>query len=285
MIFITAVVPATPPPSLQPLWRPCSPSRRETTPQNLAKFGKACVKKSGEGIEELLRVSGGLGVADFACVGDVVTAMANLPSGGTANVIVNGRPVTLSGGEIVPSFAGGLGDVPLETDPRDGPFFWVVPNGEVTALTVAGYRQDDLFFALTGGTRDNFFGFTKEHRNIVEMGIAAGHEKLFLAFAEQRSRGGDVITAAKGQSLTVKARETFSLTEDTNLTVTAVADRFLGGEASIPLGTIRLSGGDWNPRLSFASETEIVPAMSFGTKAEMISDEDYALNAGIRLTF
>ena len=106
------------------------------------------------------------------------------------------------------------------------------------------------------------------------MGITAGHEKLSLTLTEQRSRGGDVITAAKGQSLTVTAQETFSLTENTNLTVTAVADRFLGGEASIPLGTVRLSEGDWNPRLSFASETEIVPAMSFRTRAEMTDDEE-----------
>ena len=257
----------------------------DTAPQNLARFGKACVKKKGEGIEELLRVSGGLGIADFACVGDVVTALANLPSGGTANVTVNGKPVTLSGREIVLSFAGGYGDFPLETDPRDGPFFRVMPNGEGTALTVAGYRKDDLFFALTGGTRDNFFGFTKEHRNIVEMGIAAGHEKLFLALAEQRSRGGDVIAAAKGQSLTVKVQETFSLTEATDLTVTAVADRFLGGEAQIPLGTVRLSGGDWQPRVFLASQTEIVPAISLRTKAELTGDEDYTLSAGIRLTF
>ena len=257
----------------------------DTTPQNLAKFGKACVLKTGNGIEELLRVSGGLGVADFACVGDVVTAMANLPSGGTANVTVNGQPVTLSGRDIVLSFAGGFPDVPLEAESQDGPFFTVVPNGEATALTVAGYRQGDLFFALTGGTRDDFFGFAKEHRNIRQMGIAAGHEKLFLALAEQRSRGGGIITAAKGQSLTVKAQESFSLTGKTDLTVTAVADRFLGGEASIPLGSVRLGGGDWQPRLSLASETEVAPAMSLQTKAEMTGEEDYALSAGIRVTF
>ena len=160
-----------------------------------------------------------------------------------------------------------------------------MPNGEATALTVAGYRQGDLFFALTGGTRDDFFGFAKEHRNIRQVGMAAGHEKLFLALAEQRSRGGGIIRAAKGQSLTVKAQESFSLTGKTDLTVTAVADRFLGGEASIPFGSVRLGGGDWNPRLSLATETEIAPAMSFRTKAEMTGEEDYALTAGIHVTF
>ncbi len=73
----------------------------ETTPENLAKLGKACVKRRGEGIEELLRVSGGLGVADFACISDVVSAMANLPDGGRTNVTVNGQRITLSAREIV----------------------------------------------------------------------------------------------------------------------------------------------------------------------------------------
>ncbi len=78
----------------------------DTTPENLAKLGKACVKRRGEGIEELLRVSGGLGVADFACISDIVSAMANLPDGGRTNVTVNGQRVTLSAREIVLPSAG-----------------------------------------------------------------------------------------------------------------------------------------------------------------------------------
>ena len=174
----------------------------DTTPQNLAKFGKACVKKTGEGIEELLRVSGGLGVADFACVGDVVTAMANLPSGGTTNVTVNGKPVTLSGREIVLSFAGGSVEI---SEGTDGLFFSAVPNGGETVLFVTGYREGELFAFFTAGTRDDFFGFTKEHRQVRQSGVTAGHENLFLAFTEQVSDGGSTITGATGQSLTVTA--------------------------------------------------------------------------------
>ena len=145
----------------------------DTTPQNLARFGKACVKKTGEGIEELLRVSGGLGVADFACVGDVVTAMANLPAGGTTNVTVNGQPVTLSGREIVLSFAGGSVDI---SEGADGLFFSTVPNGGEAVLFVTGYREGDLFAFFTAGTRDDFFGFRKEHRQVRQSGVTAGHE-------------------------------------------------------------------------------------------------------------
>ena len=254
----------------------------DTTPQNLARFGKACVKKTGEGIEELLRVSGGLGVADFACVGDIVTAMANLPAGGTTNVTVNGQPVTLSGREIVLSFAGGSVDI---SEGTDGLFFSTVPNGGETVLFVTGYREGDLFAFVTAGTRDDFFGFRKEHRHVRQSGVTAGHENLFLTFTEQVSDGGSTITGATGRSLTVTAQKTVTLTENTALTMAATADRFLGGEASIPLGTMTLDEGAWHPRLSLAAETEIIPSVVFRTKAEVTDDEDYTLSAGLRLAF
>ena len=254
----------------------------DTTPQNLARFGKACVKRTGEGIEELLRVSGGLGVADFACVADVVTAMANLPSGGTTNVTVNGKPVTLSGREVVLSFAGGSVDVSGETD---GLFFNLVPNGGETALFIAGYRSGEVFAFFTAGTRDDFFGFRKEHRQVRQSGVTAGHDNLFLAFTEQVSEGGSTITGATGRSLTATAQKTVALTEDTALTMAAGADRFLGGEASIPLGTMTLDEGAWHPRFSLATETELTPEISFSTTADMTGDEDYTLNAGLRVTF
>ena len=255
----------------------------DTTPENLARFGKSCVKKTGEGIEELLRVSGGLGVADFACVGDVVTALANLPTGGTTNVTVNGQPVTLSGREMVLSLSGGLESVPTGTD---NPFFMnVVPTGEESFQLVAGYWQDDLFVALSSGIRDDFFGFIREHRNVRETGVSAGHKNLFFTFTEQHSDGGGVITEASGRSHTVTAQETVALTDHTTLTATVRTARFLGGEATIPLGTVDLSSGGWTPRFSLASETALVRGISFGTEAEINDNEDYALRTGVRLEF
>ena len=53
----------------------------ETTGENLAKFAKACAKKTGQGIPALLAKAGGVGVADFTCMGTVTGALANLPTG------------------------------------------------------------------------------------------------------------------------------------------------------------------------------------------------------------
>ena len=253
-----------------------------TTPQNLARFGKACVRKSGEGIEKLLETSGGLGVADFACVGDVVTAVANLPSGGTTNVTINGQAVTLDGQSITLSFAEGTIAV---SEGTDGFFFTPMRSGGGTGLFVTGYRAGDLFVLLAGGTRDDFFGFRGEHRHVRESSITAGHENLFLALAEQSSDGGRVITGARGRSLTVTARETVPLTGSTDLTLSVAADRFLGGEASIPLGTMELGESGWGSRLSLGTETAIDSATAFTTSVEVTDDGDHILMTGLRASF
>ena len=261
----------------------------DTTPRNLAGFAKACLKRRGEGIEELLRTSGGLGVADFACMGDIVAAMANLPGGTTANLTVNGRPVTLSGRDIAFSFAGGAVPEPEPEEEKEesGFFFGALPNGggEENLLLVAGYRSGDLFASLSGGTRDDFFGFAREHGQVRQAGVAAGHGNLFLTLTEQVSSGGSVISGAKGRSLTVTARETVSLTDATDLTAALAADRFLGGEASLPFGTTDLGAGGWRPRLSLLAKTDVIPAVSLTARAEISGDERYALFARFRMSW
>ena len=73
----------------------------DTTHQNLARFAKACARKTGDGIEELLRNSGGVGVADFSCMGPITDAARNLPAGGSTTVIVDGKTVTVTERELV----------------------------------------------------------------------------------------------------------------------------------------------------------------------------------------
>ena len=71
----------------------------DTAHQDLAKLARACAKKTGEGIDGddgLLAVSGGFGVADFACMDGITDAAADLPSDGTATVTVDGHEVTVT---------------------------------------------------------------------------------------------------------------------------------------------------------------------------------------------
>ena len=57
------------------------------------------------------------------------------------------------------------------------------------------------------------------------------------------------------------------MTESTAVTVTARADRFLGGDAGLPVGTVRLDGGDWEHRLSVASRTGLDESRTVGLSA------------------
>ena len=68
----------------------------DTGYQDLAKLAKACAKKTGEGIEEMLRDAGGVGVADFSCMEEITDAAKRLSSGGSAVVTVDGKTVTVT---------------------------------------------------------------------------------------------------------------------------------------------------------------------------------------------
>ena len=258
----------------------------DTTHQNLAKFGKACARRKGNGIETLLRVSGGLGVADFSCMGGVISALRNLPTGGTANVSVNGQSVAVSGRNLSLGFAGGLSFL---TDRENGSSFYPVRNGEKGILFVGQHRYGSLFASAAVGIRDDFFGFTEEHERVFESRVSAGGENLFATLSEHYSSGGDVIDSARGRSLALVARERFSLTNETSLTVSARADRFLGGSASIPVGSVRLNRGGWEYGLSLASQTalrdNVTLGFSAGVRSSRGSGEELTLGTDLNWRF
>lgn len=221
----------------------------DTTHQNLAKFGKACAKKSGQGIEALLRSAGGVGVADFSCMGEVTTALANLPSGGSTTATINGSSVTVRGRDLSLSFAGGSNGVPIASNKVWGFSLGIVPTGR-GVMAVATKRQGNLFASIGGGMQEDFFGFSEEHSAVRATEVSAGHDRAFARYSEQRSSGSDVIDSARGQSLGFTVRQHIALTEESVLSASAHADKFLGGSARIPVGTVILEGGEWDYRLS-----------------------------------
>ena len=221
----------------------------DTTHQNLAKFGKACAKKSGQGIEALLRSAGGVGVADFSCMGEVTTALANLPSGGSTTATINGSSVTVRGRGLSLPFADRSSHIPIASSEVWGLSFGVVPTGEGMVATVTK-RQGNLFASLGGGMQEDFFGFSEEHSAVRTMEVSAGHDRAFARYSEQHSSGGGVIDSARGQSLGFTVRQHIALTEESVLSASAHADKFLGGSARIPVGTVSLEGGEWDYRLS-----------------------------------
>ena len=239
----------------------------DTTHQNLAKFGKACAKKSGQGIEALLSSAGGVGVADFSCMGEVTTALANLPNGGSTTATINGSSVTVRGRDISLSFANNNENATIASNELWGLSFGMVPTGEEGLMAVATKRQGNLFASLGGGVREDFFGFSKEHGAVRVAEISAGHDRVFARYSEQHSSGGGIIDSAKGRSFGFTAKQHFALTEESVLSAAAHADKFLGGSAHIPVGAVNLEGGEWNYRLSLGATTRLSENTTITTSA------------------
>ena len=274
----------------------------DTTHQNLAKFAKACARRSGQGIEVLLRQSGGVGVADFTCMGGVTQALANLPAGGRVNVDVNGQTVSLGERDVALSFAptlafspNGENSVTLHgvTVPKklEGIKFFLnmAPTGNEEMMLVGGVRRDSLFASASFGTEDDFFGFTDGHGSIRSVRLTAGHENFFAHIAQTQSGGGRFIREADGQSLGLTVREEFALTENSNLEVLAQTEKFLGGSANIgsdeaSFGRIQLHGSGWNHRLDLSSTTSVGEdeTVSVFTSAHLPDGGRSDLSVGVR---
>ena len=181
---------------------------------------------------------------------------------------VDGHSVAVSGRNLSLSSAGALRFL---TDGEDGSSFYPVRNGEKGILFAGQRRYGSLFASAAVGIRDDFFGFTEEHERVFESRVSAGGENLFVMLSEQYSSGDDVIDSARGRSLALVARERFSLTDETSLTVSARADRFLGDSVDIPVGSIRLNRGGWEYGLSLASQTALRDNITLGFSAGMRS--------------
>ena len=172
-----------------------------TSPENLAKFAKACARKSGNGIEELLQNSGGTGVADFNCMGSVVAALRSLPAGGRTTAAIGGRTVSFGRRDLTVSFAQSLSARHFGggTERSGWDFlFQVVPNGENAAMAFASLRKSGFFTSFGMGTYDSFFGFRQGHGDIFGMEYALGHEALFVHMTDVRSARGELISYAEG---------------------------------------------------------------------------------------
>ena len=227
----------------------------DTSHQNLAKFAKACALKGGSGIEALLRQSGGVGVADFTCMGKVTTALANLPTGGRTTTTINGSPVTVSGRTLSLPLAGYTGDIAqyFPKEEEDDFSFGLVPTDGNNFLLVGIQRHGNLFASAGAGLRNDFFGFSEGHGRVFDARLEAGHENAFIRFAQQRSEGGSAISSAQASTLGLTLQKEFQLAgEYTTLHLAAHADKFLGGEAEIPFGSVKLQDGKWEHRVSLS---------------------------------
>ena len=263
----------------------------DTSPQDLAKFSKSCAKKSGEGIEALLRQSGGVGVADFNCMGGVIDALTSLPAGGVTNVTINGQKVAVGGRKLSLGFAGdGLyRNLLWRGTEENDTIVNFTPTGDDTGLMSLTRLEGDWFASTAFGIRDDFFGYSYGHDEVREWRLTSGHRNLFATLSKQSSAGSDFIDSAAGRALSLTVQQYLSLTDNTHAVVSAVANKFLGGKANIPVGNIKLNGGGWNQRISVDTKTALGRNAAFSASATYHSPEHgedgYTLSAGLHWRF
>ena len=267
----------------------------DTTHQNLAKFAKACARKTGNGIPALLAAHGGVGVADFTCMGSVTDALASLPTGGRTDVTIQGQSVSVGGRDMtlsfaspayfVPDFDGGSGawmalhradEEGAERGPVSVRF---IPTGEGKAMSVGAFTVGDAFASIAVGTRDDFFGFARGHeKGVRETRLTAGHRDAFAWVSDVRSEGGASIRSAEGRSAGLMVQREFGLADGVSVAVSARADRFLGGEAEIgadgvSFGSVHLRPGGWHRQLNVASDIVLDGARTLNLSAELRSPD------------
>ena len=249
----------------------------DTSPQDLIRLAKACAIPTPS-------LPGGVGRADFACMtktGDdgewrAVTAdeFAALLSPDRMNGIVfpgdaritgtfvgrNGKPVTLGtrtrGAFGFTGFAAGVPGVSLG---RAAGVFPVAADGEGNPSVGFGYMAESgLFAAAAWGSRPGFFGLGKRYGyvNAAAFDASAGHRNAYVRLSRQTS-SAPYVRKVRGDALGVTATGTFEVGARTWLTLSAHADRFLGGRAATAFGPVTIDASPWNGAARLFAERRI----------------------------
>ena len=249
----------------------------DTSPVDLIRLAKACAIPTPS-------LPGGVGRADFACMtktGDdgewrVVTAdefaallspdrMSGLVFPGDARITGtfvgrNGKPVTLGtrtrGAFGFTGFAAGVPGVSLG---RAAGVFPVAADGEGNPSVGFGYMAESgLFAAAAWGSRPGFFGLGKRYGyvNAAAFDASAGHRNAYVRLSRQTS-AAPYVRKVRGDALGVTATGTFEVGARTWVTLSAHADRFLGGRAATAFGPVTIDASPWNGAAQLFAERRI----------------------------
>ena len=237
----------------------------ETTPQNLIRVAKACAIPTPS-------LPGGVGRADFTCMTKMgsdgqwrvlsANEFAGLISPDRMNHLVfpgdarvsgtfvpaSGKPVVLATrARSAFSFSAGIPAFSPENH-APGPFPVVAGDGERPALGAGIATDGGLFAAASLGSRDGFFGLGGRYGYKGARGVdaEAGHRNLYARFSRQWSSAAPLIREIRGDAVGLTAEYAFRLSPETVATLSAHADRFVGGRADTAFGAVRIEGGRWN---------------------------------------
>ena len=135
----------------------------------------------------------------------------------------------------------------------------ITPDGNLTLVGL--HRLGPFFAASEVGTRDDFYGYREGHGDVIEAGFSASHQNAFVRFSEMRSLGATL-------------QKTVYLDATLPLALAAHTNRFLGGEADLSYGNVRLQKSGWNHRLNLSSSFALGEDAHLTLSAEMRLPEE-----------
>ena len=234
-------------------------------------------------------------MADFNSMGKIISALRDLPAGGSTNLIIDGQSVTMTGRKIsmmgsairsaalmAPTVDAGMESsyagvsTPLtltRTEERDGVSFNFIPTGTDTGMLAATHRKGDFFASAALGTRGDFFGFTNGHGEVKEANITAGHKNIFAHFGRQWSDNGLSVDSAEGEYVGFTLRKGMKVSENMSLSSAAHTTRFLGGEADIHRASVNLGKSGWEHKLSLSTGIALTEDSALSISADALFPE------------
>ena len=251
-----------------------------TSPEDVIRLAKACAIRTPS-------LPGGVGRLDFTCLTKPRQGTLVLISDAELDALVapyrmnalvfpgdarisstfvgrNGQPFTLgtrTRGAF--GFAAGVPSRSLALAYRGGEagFFPVADRDRDggNASVGGGYMAESgLFAAATWGGRDTFFGLGKRYGyvNAAALDASAGHRNAYVRFSRQTSAMPHV-RKVRGDALGVTATGTFEVGARTWVTLSAHADRFLGGRAATAFGPVTIDASPWNGAAQLFAERRI----------------------------
>ena len=114
----------------------------------------------------------------------------------------------------------------------------------------------DVFLAASWSNESSFFGY--EQYQAQSLNVSAGTEHLYLRMSEQKgdTTGYGVIDDVEGSSIGATLTRTFT-TSLGEITPFLNMDKFTGGEATTPFGSMQIKGSEWNHELGLRTRQQV----------------------------
>ena len=143
----------------------------------------------------------------------------------------------------------------------------------------------DMFLAASWTNEASFFGHGQYQTQ--SFNVSAGTEQAYLRFSNQHGDkvGGGVIDDVEGSSIGATLTHTFA-TPLGDLTPFLNMDKFTGGRAGTPFGSMTIQGSEWNQELGLRAKRQVsergeLRVVATATHRGDLDREDY----GVRVRY